>query len=70
MLHVKLEISITSQHHITVVLSSMQLHETLCSKGIHVLHFKLLTSSTHARKRRLVSLVVIAEDKTKPQDTL
>ncbi|XP_050976413.1 adhesion G-protein coupled receptor G4 [Labeo rohita] len=27
------------------------LHETLSSKGIRVLHFKLLTSSTHARKR-------------------
>ncbi|KTG46792.1 hypothetical protein cypCar_00006904 [Cyprinus carpio] len=27
------------------------LHETLSGKGIHVLHFKLLTSSTHAQKR-------------------
>ncbi|XP_016085130.1 adhesion G-protein coupled receptor G4-like [Sinocyclocheilus grahami] len=31
------------------------LHETLSSKGIHVLHFKLLTSSTHARKRSVVT---------------
>lgn len=46
-------------HLSCVFLSSLQLNETLSSKGISVLHFKLLTSSTHTQKRRLVSLSVI-----------